>query len=292
MFTKEGARLAAALQPHVPAGVVAHRDLAYAPNDPEARLDVFRPVDSGPLPTVVWIHGGAWIAGSKDEIANYLQVLASHGFTVVGVDYSLAPGAKYPTPIRQVNVALRYLLDQATTLGIDTLQLYLAGDSGGAQIAAQLALLLRDPTYATRLGMAPGIAGDRLRGVVLFCGPYDAEAVRLDGAFGGFLRTVLWAYSGRRDFQADTTFRQISVVHDVGPTFPPALLSVGNTDPLAPQSRALATALTAHGVSVDTLFFPATHPTPLPHEYQFNLDIPEGRLALERTVTFLRSQTH
>ena len=290
-FAREGARMATALQPHVPAGIIAQRDIAYAPSDPDARLDVFRPVGAGPLPTVVWIHGGAWVAGSKDEIANYLQVLAGQGFTVVGVDYSLAPGAHYPTPVRQVNEALRYLVAHAAALGIDTLQLYLAGDSGGAQLAAQLALLLRDPRYAQDMGMVPSIAGDRIRGVVLFCGPYDVDAVQLDGAFGDFLRTVLWAYSGRRDFQADTTLRQISVVNYVGTTFPPTFISVGNADPLAPQSRALARALSGHDVYVDTLFFPSGHPTPLPHEYQFNLDLPEGRLALDRTVAFLRART-
>ncbi len=288
MFTREGGRLSRALEPHVPPGVVQSRDLGYDPGDPDALLDVFQPADAGVRPTVVWIHGGAWVAGSKDEIANYLQILAARGFTVVGVDYSLAPGHRYPTPVRQVNAALGYLLRHAESLGIDTTRLYLAGDSGGAQLAAQVALLLRDSAYATAVGIRPAIAGDRVRGLLLFCGPYDVGAVRLDGPFGSFLRTVLWAYSGRRDFQADSAFQRVSVVNYVSARFPPAFVSVGNADPLAPQSRALTAALAGHGVPVDTLFFPADHPAQLPHEYQFNLDSPEGQLALERSVSFLQ----
>lgn len=287
MFTKEGARLATALAAAVPAGIHATRDLHYLPDDPDARLDVFRPSQAGRLPTVIWIHGGAWVAGSKEEIANYLQILAGRGFAVIGVEYSLAPGHRYPTPVRQLNAALAYILQQADSLGVDTLRMYLGGDSGGAQLAAQLALLLRDPRYAAEVGIRPAVDGARIRAVLLYCGPYDVGAVRLEGPFGGFLRTVLWAYSGHRDFLADSAFRTVSVVNYVGSSFPPTYLSVGNADPLAPQSRALAAALIGAGVPVDTLFFPPDHATALPHEYQFNLDQPEGRLALDRSVAFL-----
>ena len=292
-FTADGRRIADALAKHVPAGVTARRDLSYDPADPDARFDVFspdRPDSSGPRPTVVWIHGGAFVAGSKDEIANYLQILAARGFTVVGVNYSLAPGRRYPTPVRQVERALAYLAANAAAYRIDPARLFLAGDSGGAQIAAQLALVLSDSTYAARVGIRP-TTDIRVRGAILCCGPYDIRSVRLDGPFGRFLTTVLWAYSGTRQFMADSTFATISVVRYVAPGFPPTFLTVGNADPLAPLSRAFAGALVGAGVQVDTLFYPADHPTPLPHEYQFDLDIPEGRQALERIVAFLDSRS-
>jgi acetyl esterase/lipase len=73
--------------------------------------------------------------------------------------------------------------------------------------------------------------------------------------------------------------------------FPPAFISVGNADPLAPQSRALAEALEAVGVEVDTLFFPDDHSPPLAHEYQLLLSTQEGRLALDRSVAFLAAHS-
>ena len=104
---------------------------------------------------------------------------------------------------------------------------------------------------------------------------------------GDFMRTALWSYFGRKDFRAHPLFATASVIDYLTPDFPPAFVSVGNGDPLAPQSRALAEALAARGVRVDTLFFSDDYAPPLPHEYQFKLDTEAGRLALERSLKFL-----
>lgn len=289
-FEADAQVTSARLAPLVPPGLRETRDVRYDAADPDARLDVFLPpatAGTGPLPVVVWIHGGAFIAGSKEEVANYLRILAGRGMATVGVDYSLAPGATYPTPVAQVNRALAWLREHAAEYGIDPERIYLAGDSGGAQIAAQLALLLRDAGYAAAVGIPAASPGSALAGVILFCGPYDASSVNLDGPFGDFLRTVLWSYSGTRDFAADTAFARMSVVRYVHAGFPRAFISVGNGDPLAPQSRALAAALGEAGVPLDTLFFHDGYEPRLAHEYQFDLSLAASREAFERVVAFV-----
>lgn len=70
--------------------------------------------------------------------------------------------------------------------------------------------------------------------------------------------------------------------------FPPAFVSAGNADPLAPQSVGIAEGLAAQGVSVETLFFPPDHTPPLGHEYQFDLTTSAGQLALSRAVAWMR----
>ncbi|QGQ18203.1 alpha/beta hydrolase fold domain-containing protein [Cellulomonas sp. JZ18] len=83
---------------HVPDGVEEVLDEQYRPDDPDGRLDVFRPADAtGPLPVVVWVHGGAFVAGTKDGTASYLKILASHGYTTVSVEYTKAPSGTTPT---------------------------------------------------------------------------------------------------------------------------------------------------------------------------------------------------
>lgn len=293
-FDKGAAEASQALEKHVPAGVAAVRNETYDVADPDGRLDVFFPSDvkdsDRALTTIVWIHGGAWISGTKDQIANYAKILAGHGYTVVGVDYSVAPGKTYPTPVRQVNGALGYLVKNAARFHIDPARFVLAGDSGGAHIAAQVANVISVPSYASALGISPTIQRSQLRGVVLFCGPYDVRKVKLDGSFGGFLRTVLWSYSGTKDFMANQQFATASVINYVTPEFPPAFVSAGNADPLEPQSREFADALASQGVPVDTLFFPKDYAPPLAHEYQFNLDVTAGREALDRTLAFLSTR--
>ena len=69
----------------------------------EAKLDIYTPRADGPHPTVLHIHGGGWVGGSKDELSGYFKILAMEGLSVVGVDYSRAPQHRYPTPLRQIS---------------------------------------------------------------------------------------------------------------------------------------------------------------------------------------------
>ncbi len=286
-FGKGGRDAAASIAALVPSGVTVQRGLSYAPGDDDALFDAFVPAGAAaPLPVIVWVHGGGFIAGSRSDLSNYLQILAARGFVTIGIDYSTAPEARFPTPVRQTNAALSHIVASAARFNIDPTRVFLAGDSAGAQIAAQTALVIADAAYARAMGMEPGITRASLRGVVLFCGPYDPASMRFDGPFASFMRTVLWSYLGARDPQA-ARVAQMSVTPHVGATYPPAFISVGNTDPLAPQSVALASALRAQGVDVDALFFPDDHDPPLDHEYQLLLATDAGRLALDRSVAFV-----
>jgi acetyl esterase/lipase len=293
IFDRGGRRTSTALEKHVPSGLTEVTDEVYAVGDPDGRLDVFRPAGAaGALPTVVWIHGGAFVSGCKDDIANYLRVLAGQGFTTVGVDYSVAPEFRYPTPVRQLGQALGHLLEHADRLGVDTHRIVLAGDSAGAQLAAQVTALASDPAYAARVGITPPVTTDQVRGALLFCGAFDFDLARGSSPAGDWVvRTALWSYSGRRDFLADETIQLASIAHHIPPEFPPTFVSAGNADPLLPHSLSLVATLERLGVEHDTVFFPEDQVPALGHEYQFDLDSPDGQRALDRAVEFLRRVT-
>jgi acetyl esterase len=285
-----GIETAQALEKYVPAGIVAQRNEKYSANDPEAYLDVFSPSQADkPLPVIVWIHGGGWLAGSKDYIANYLMILAARGYTTVGVNYALSPEKIYPTPILQLNAALGYVARNAARLHVDPSRFFLAGDSSGAQIAAQMAALISEPSYAKVVDMAPSIDRAQLRGVILYCGLYDGLALR-GAKLSWMLRTQLWAYFGTRDPLNDRRLEEFSVAQHLTSRFPPMFISVGNADWLTPQSLRFAEAASTLGVAVDSLFFAADHTPPIGHQYQFDLDADAGRLALERSVKFLEGR--
>lgn len=80
----------------------------------------------------------------------------------------------------------------------------------------------------------------------------------------------------------------LSVAAHVTSVFPPALLTVGNVDPLRPHSELLVEKLRAQGVEPETLFYPDDYKPPLDHEYQFDLDTDAGQLFLKRTLAFLQ----
>lgn len=291
VFDQGADKASAALEKHVPANVTSATE-TYMREPAPLGLDIHRPANatSASLPTVVWIHGGGWISGNKDMLANYLKVLAGQGMVTVSVDYTLAPDAQYPAQVSQANQALGWLANNADRLGLDMRRVFLAGDSAGAQIAAQLGNILTAPDYARRVGITPALPADSLRGLLLFCGPYDFGLFNWDGALGWPLKHVMWALSGQRDFQSHRIMDEGSVLRHVTAAFPPAFITVGNADPLQPQSRALAARLQTLGVRVDSLFFDAAHQPALGHEYQFSLDGADGRQALTRAVDFVRRE--
>jgi acetyl esterase len=292
VFAANGAKLAAALDKHAPADVCGLIDERYGAG-PDMFLDVFRPASaSGPLPLVVWVHGGGFVGGTKDELAGYFKLVASHGFAVAAPRYSLAPGHRYPAPLRQLMQALTYLQANAARLLIDPDRIVLAGDSAGAHIAAQAGALVTTPGYADTVGITPTITAAQLRGLVLACGPYDVQLGRHAASPAGrlFTQIVLQAYSGKRRFSGDPAFAAWSITNHLTSAFPPALITAGNADPLRPHSELLAGNLRTQGAETQTLFFPAVHQPPLGHEYQFDLDTGAGQLFLDRLLTFLRQR--
>ena len=272
----------------------------YRPGDPDAYLDVYIPqaaIDSSErLPVLVWTHGGGWFSGSRTDAAPYFQRVASAGYVVVSLDYSLAPEHRYPRPVVQVNDALAYIETQAARFRLDPERIVLAGDSAGAQIASQVAIVITDPGYAGALGIVPTISPNQLRGTVLFCGIYDMAAFlgadgKASGLFDSGLNTAIETYIG--DASAESPARaEMSTVNHVTPAFPPTFISGGNADPLTEdQSLPLAAALEGQGVDATSLFFPADHEPGLGHEYQFFLDTAGARTALNQLVAFLNRVT-
>lgn len=291
-FSRSGIESDAALSHRVPPGIRTQVAIQYDPNDPGALLDIYRPAafDDRALPIVFWIHGGGYIAGSRTEMANYARILAAGGYAVVAVDYPLAPEHPYPAPVVALNRALMFLSDNAAPLQLDRHQFILAGDSAGAQLAAQIALLVSSPAYAKATGMHPGIARSQLLGTVLFCGPYDGRSIVSEASSSWYSRAYIWSYFGSLNPPV-STLDAFSIAPHVTPEFPASFISVGNVDALAPQSYALADALRHQGVHVETLFYPASYAPPLDHEYQFDLTLPESNETLKQTQAVLLELT-
>lgn len=294
VFNRDAARTTEAMAKHGAGGVEVVRDQQYRTGDADAHLDVYFPGSTeSALPTVVWTHGGAWISGNKANCATYYELLASRGFTVISLDYSLGPERTYPAAVHQINDAHAYIVAHAESLHVDPSKIFLAGDSAGAQLSSQLATLISSPKYAQMMGVEPALRPEQVRGVLLNCGIYDvANMVGGPGIIGWGVDRSLWAYTGIRKFLGTAAAEQMSTLDHVTADFPSAYVSGGNADPLTDrQSKPLADKLSGFGVKVDTVFYPADHEPALGHEYQFNLDNEDGMAAFERTVEFLSARS-
>jgi acetyl esterase/lipase len=270
--------------------VTEQRVAIPVPGAPPAYLDIYTPDGAGgkPRPVILWVHGGGFVAGSAATVADYTILLAHAGYTVASLDYSLAPGSRYPVPVRQGNAALRYLRGNAGKFGGDPARIVLGGDSAGAQIASQLAAVQTDPALAQAMGLTAALPPGTLRGVVLFCGIYDLSTV--GGTGFPALRTYLWAYTGSRDWTSYPEINQLSTVRHVTAQYPPTFLSDGDADPFRSQAAELESVLKSHAVPVTTLLWTGTGDH-LGHEYQFNFGLPEARVAFQQALAFLAANT-
>lgn len=297
VFDRGAARTRAEFARHPPRGPVdERRDIQYGDGSSgdNTTLDVFGPagVDRG-LPAVVWIHGGAWISGAKEDVAPYLRILAAEGYRAIGVNYTISPEAVYPTAIRELGTALGYVRDHAEELGVDPARIVLAGDSAGAQLASQLAVLMTNPDYAALIDVTPALGPQQLVGAILHCGVYDLRRMAsLTGIAAWGFKTALWAYTGTRNWSSSYQGATMSTIDFVTERFPPVYISGGNADGLTwIESIPMSQALHRAGVETTTRFWSADHHPGLPHEYQFDLDLDEAQLALRDTLAFLARVT-
>lgn len=294
-FEKGGKAAAATFTPYIPTDVSSQLDLSYAPGNPNAKLDIFYPeaITNHPiqLPTIVWVHGGGWIAGEREGLTGYQKILAHQGFTTVNIEYSHAPQTHYPTPVRELNQAMAFLDSHAEEFHIDRNQFVVAGDSAGAQIVSQYANVVSSPAYASLMGIEPSIRRSQLAAAILYCGVYDLVHPVGNGLVVKAGKAMVWAYLGSNKID-DPKFEALHLSRHITAQYPPTFISDGNLDLLMPQSERLAAALKEHGVQVDTLFFPKDSPTKTNHEYQFLFDTEVAHESFQRMVAFLNGVVH
>jgi len=124
--------------PKLPAGVKFLPDLQYVEGGHERnRLDLYLPEKAeGRLPLVVWIHGGAWWAGSKDGCP--AVYLTTKGYAVASINYRLSQHAVFPAQIEDCKAAIRWLRANAAKYHIDADHIGVWGSSAGGHLVAML----------------------------------------------------------------------------------------------------------------------------------------------------------
>jgi acetyl esterase len=214
----------------------------------DLRVRLYRPpgaADAGPLPALVYFHGGGWTIGDLDthdvpcrEFANLAHC------AVVSVDYRLAPEHKFPAAFDDAVAATHWVHAQAEALGIDASRLAVGGDSAGGNLAAAVAIAFRD-TWGPRIAMQ----------TLLYPGTDMAADTPSHAAFAdGYLLTrdaILWFKDNYLRGPADEADWRASPLRagDLA-GLPPAYVITAGFDPLLDEGRAYADRLRAAGVKV------------------------------------------
>ncbi len=115
-------------------------------SDPDVGILFYEPAGRAtPTPAMVWIHGGGFIVGraANDDLM-CRRLAAQTGCVVASVDYRLAPETPAPGSVHDCYAALRWVHENAESLGVDTARVAIGGASAGGGLAACLAILARD----------------------------------------------------------------------------------------------------------------------------------------------------
>ncbi|KRM27957.1 alpha/beta hydrolase fold domain-containing protein [Schleiferilactobacillus harbinensis] len=267
-----------------------HSNIVYPSKYTNNTLDLYTPKkNQGKQPVIFWLHGGAFVSGSKEGVRDWAyKMTATQGYNVVAVNYEVAPNAQYPDQIIQLGEAIHYFqTHQADYPQLDMNKIIIGGDSAGAQMASQYIAVQTNPALAKDMNLTPQLQPKQIIAAVLYCGPYDMKTLATiqNKALQFMVNQLGWAYMGSRDWVNSDMARQSSTTDQVTADYPPTFLTDGNTGSFEGHAQKLASVLKANDVPVSTLFFGPDQA--VYHEYQFTLRSKNARLAFDRTTEFL-----
>ncbi|MGM0717096.1 MAG: alpha/beta hydrolase [Halobacteriota archaeon] len=225
-------------------------DTTVAGVDGDLDARVYRPGE-GNRPILIYFHGGGFVVGGLDTHDNVCQRLAvESGWTVVSVDYRLAPEHPFPTPLEDAYAAVESITaDPASFDGDGTVAV--GGDSAGANLSAGATLLARD---AASIGDdAPDIAHQLL--YYPACGsPFESYASREENAESYFFERSTIAWFDEQYVQSPTHARNgylAPLLVDDLSGLPDATVVTAGFDPLRDEGIAYAEALESDDVAVE-----------------------------------------
>jgi acetyl esterase/lipase len=185
-----------------------------------------------PVAGVIWIHGGAWKGGSKNEFEKLIRDSARAGYVAISINYRLAPKHLFPAQVEDCKCAVRWLRANAAKLQVDPNRIGVVGASAGAHLAMMLGAM----------DSADGLEGEggspemssRVQAVVSYAGPTD-----LTMEFPALSKGLVATFLGGPQIEKQDAARRASPVTYVNAGDPPMLLIQGTKDPLVSHDQAI-----------------------------------------------------
>ena len=210
----------------------------------ELKLDVYKPRDAGPpRPVLVFVHGGGWVSGAKEDAVLWLVPWLQAGWAAVNVEYRLARAAHAPAAVEDVRCALRWVHRYAAAHALDPGRIVMSGDSAGGHLAL-MAALAPESAGLDRGCTVPYPAGTnswvsvperdvRPAAVVSWYGITDVAAMLSGPGARGY--AIEWV-GNRRD--ADKAAALVSPLGYVAAGAPPVITVHGDADMVVPYAHA------------------------------------------------------
>lgn len=220
-------------------------------NNYETKLDVYQRRDvTGPQPTIIYIHGGGWVGGTKEGALMSLMPYFEMGWNVVNVEYRMERVSPAPAAVEDCLCALRFVAAHAKEYNIDTARLVTTGDSAGGHLALTTGMI---PQSAGLDRQCPGPELPKVAAILDWYGITDVNDL-LDGP-NQKSYAVQWLGSLP---DKEAIAKRVSPLEYVRPGLPPILMIQGDADPVVPYSHSvrLKEALDKAGVPNELVTIP------------------------------------
>lgn len=235
--------------PLEPESVAEVRDAVVSGPDVDVPVRIYRPAHDGPLPILVYAHGGGFVFCDLDSHDGLCRDIANRVPAVLlSVDYRLAPEHRWPAAAEDMYAVTQWAAQHAADIGGDAQRVVVGGDSAGGNLAAVTALMARDRggrPVAAQLLIYPVIAAD-----------FDTESYRLYG--NGFYNpapAMRWYWDQYVPVSADREHPYASPLRADLTGLPPAVVVIAGHDPLRDEGIGFADALDGAGVSTARCVF-------------------------------------
>jgi acetyl esterase/lipase len=204
------------------------------------QLDLYRPDPDrrdAPPPLIVWVHGGAWRAGSREDVP--IRALVEQGYAIASIDYRLSTTARFPAQVHDIKAAIRFVRAKAADWSCDPDRLIIAGASAGGHLAALAGVSHGLPQLEGTVGKDLD-QSTAVQAIVSFYGASNLQTILAQSTPHGLRvrEPALEMLLGGLPNQQPDLARLASPVAHVDPHDPPLLLLHGDQDPQMPINQA------------------------------------------------------
>ncbi|WP_395732258.1 alpha/beta fold hydrolase [Prosthecobacter sp.] len=234
-------------------------DIEYARvGETSLKLDLHRPQGDNP-PLIVYVHGGGWRAGSKEDVP--IADLYDRGFAIASVDYRLSTQAVFPAQVHDIKAAIRFLRANAGVFHLNTTKIAIIGSSAGGHLAALVGVSNGSQELEGKVGEHLDQSSD-VQTIVSYYGASNLETILSQSTPKGrdFRIPALKLLLGDTPDKKPALAKLASPVAHLDKSDPPLLLIHGDADPQMPpqQSQELAKAYESLGLPVTLILLPGS----------------------------------
>lgn len=259
-----------------PDNIVKYKNIEYSGGN---LLDLYRPDEDSLCPVIVDIHGGGYFYGDKELYRFYCMMLATKGFAVVNYNYRLSPENKFPAPLEDTNEVFVWVEENAAKYHLDLNNVFLMGDSAGAQLASQYGAINTNEAYAKLFNIRKH--NIKVKGLLLACGLYDLYKKAEDPNS----KTLMNNYVGKKyDIASDP---KADVLGNITADYPPTFLFTSENDFLHDECKPMYDLLISKGIKAKMHVFGTKEQKEIGHVFHLDFRYDEGTKANAMQIEFI-----